>query len=286
MFARMSTGWQLATQSFEVLKTDKQLLIFPLFSGIACLLVLASFAVPLWHTPQAQALMHERVVPGNTVSYLVLFAFYLVNYFVVVFFNSALVACAVIRFKGGSPTIGDGFRVAIARLPQIAGWAMVSATVGFALRVIESRSEKVAALVAGILGMAWSVVTYLAIPVLVIEQATPLEIIKRSTALIRRTWGEALGAHFGTSMIFVVVFLVALLPLMAAFGLGVFLMGAGFVVLGSLAFAVGVAMVVLVGLISATLDAIILAAVYIYAAEGVVPEAFGKDTLAGMFAKG
>ena len=33
-----------------------------------------------------------------------LFAFYFCNYFVIVFFNAALVSCALIRFNGGEPT--------------------------------------------------------------------------------------------------------------------------------------------------------------------------------------
>jgi hypothetical protein len=34
-------------QSWEVLKQDKELLIFPLISGICCALVIASFAIPM-----------------------------------------------------------------------------------------------------------------------------------------------------------------------------------------------------------------------------------------------
>ena len=133
--------------------------MFPLLSGIACLVVLAGFVIPLWGTPQAQAILKERHVPNDPLSYVLLFLFYFVNYFVIVFFNSALVACAIIRFRGGSPTIGDGLRVAMARVPQIAAWALLSATVGLVLRIIESRSEKVGQFVAGLLGMAWSIVT-------------------------------------------------------------------------------------------------------------------------------
>ena len=81
------------------------------------------------------------------------------------------------------------------RVPQIAGWALLSATVGLVLRIIESRSEKVGQLVSGLLGMAWSIVTYLVVPVLVVEKAGPIEAVKRSTALLKKTWGEALTAE-------------------------------------------------------------------------------------------
>jgi hypothetical protein len=286
MFERMSKGWELAGQSFEVLRAEKQLLIFPLLSSFACMLVLASFALPLWNTPQAQLILHDRTAPQDPMSYVILFLFYLANYFVIAFFNAALVSCATMHFQGGRPTIGDGFRMAVARLPQVAGWALVSATVGFVLRIVESRSERGGAFVAGLAGMAWSVVTYLAVPVLVVERAGPWEVIKRSTALVRKTWGEALTAQVGVGMIFFVVFLVGLLPLVAAFLLGVYLMAHGLPITGGVAIALGVAVLVLISLVSSALHTIIVAAVYIYAAEGIVPDAFGQETLAGLFTNG
>ena len=130
MFERVANGWQLAVQSWEVLKLDKELLVFPLMSGIACTLVMVSFALPLWATGFAEAaiegegggLDQARQVLG----YVVLFAYYFVNYFVIIFFNSALISCAIIRFKGGDPNLMDGFSAAFSRLPQIVGWALVA----------------------------------------------------------------------------------------------------------------------------------------------------------------
>ncbi len=158
MFERVATGWQLVQQSWQVLKLDKELLLFPVLSGIACMLVMATFAVPLWATGFVEVVMDEQAAGGGigqanqVVGYLVLFAFYAVNYFVVIFFNSALIACAIIRFKGGNPTLSDGFSAACSRLPQISGWALVAATVGLILKIIESRSERVGQIVASVLG--------------------------------------------------------------------------------------------------------------------------------------
>jgi len=283
MFEKISFGWELVGQSFRVLRDQPRLVVFPLLSSIACLLVLAGFAVPLWQTPQVQAVLQERHAPDNPLTYVVLFLFYFANYFVIVFFNSALLSCAVMRFRGHEPTIGDGLRVAMARVPQIAGWALVSATVGLVLRIIESRSERVGQLVAGLMGMAWSIATYLVVPVLVMEKAGPIEAVKRSTALLKKTWGEALSAHMSTGLVFLVIFLVTLLPLILFIGLGVAAFGAGQVILGGLAMAAVVVLVVLMSLVSSTLSTILLAAVYLYAAEGKVPGPFEPELLQGAF---
>ena len=58
-FGNISQTWELMGQSWDVLKQDKELLIFPLVSGLYCLLVIASFAIPSimsdsWMPPAAE----------------------------------------------------------------------------------------------------------------------------------------------------------------------------------------------------------------------------------------
>lgn len=285
MFERMGRGWELVKQSFRVLQLDKELLLFPLISGVACLLVLASFAIPLWNTPYADVLREEGQVPNDPLAYVILFAFYFVNYLVIIYFNSALVACAIIRFKGGNPGLMDGIRAASSCLPQIVAWSAVSATVGLILRIIESRSEKAGQLAAALLGAGWSIATYFAVPILVVERVGPIEAVKRSLALLRKTWGEALGANLGLGLIFFVVTLVALIPLIAAGALAAAGVASGSLVLIVIGVALFVVILLLISLISSALHAILLAAVYLYAKEGTVPSQFDENLLQGAFAQ-
>jgi hypothetical protein len=202
---------------------------------------------------------------------------------VIVFFNSALVACAIGRFRGNEPTIGDGLRVAVARIPQIVAWALLSATIGVILKAIESTSEKAGQFVSGLLGMGWSIVTFFVVPILVMEKASPFDAVKRSTALLKKTWGEALGAHCSSSLVFFVVFLLALIPLLAFGALAVLALSAGHVILAGFAIAAVVVVVILISLVSSALSTIVLASLYLYAAEGTVPNAFDAELLEGAF---
>ncbi|MGQ0634336.1 MAG: DUF6159 family protein [Planctomycetaceae bacterium] len=281
MFDRMANGWELAKESFGVLRMDKELLLFPLISGIACLLVLGSFVAPLWNSPYSQMIFDDGRVPNDPLAYAILFAFYAVNYFVIVFFNAALVACAIIRFKGGDPTIADGLRAAGSRVPQILAWSLVSATVGVLLRTVESRSEKFGQIATAIVGAAWSIATYFVVPVLVVERVGPVDAVRRSFAVLRKTWGEALFANFGIGLItFVAILLLGIAPLVG----GGIAMATGNTVLGGLLLVSGGVGLILVSLVSSALDSILLAALYLYAAEGKAPGSFDESLLRSAFA--
>src|SRR5690606_28247582 len=281
MFDRISNGWALAKQSWEVLKLDKELLLFPLISGIACLLVLASFAVPLYSTDYFQTVMNEgaQETGQDPIAWVILFAFYFVNYFVIVFFNTALIACAIIRFRGGDPTVADGLRAASNRLPQIAAWALVSATVGIILRAIESRSERAGQFVAALVGGAWSIATYFVVPVLVVEKVDPITAVKRSFAVLRKTWGEALSANFGIGLFTFGGILLALVPLV----LGGYAFSSGMTALGVAGVVIGIVGMITVSLVSSALNSILLGALYLYAADGEVPQQFEAGILRDAF---
>jgi hypothetical protein len=283
MFERISFGWNLVVQSFRVLRADKRLVVFPIMSGIACLIVLASFLLPLWGTGEIKVILEEKNHQLGALDYVLLFLFYFANYFVIIFFNSALVACAIGRLRGNEPTIGDGLRVAASRIPQIVAWSLVSATVGLILKAIESNSEKAGQFVSGLLGAAWSVMTYLVVPVLVMERANPIDAVKRSVSLIKKTWGESLTAHVGSGMVFMVVFLIALIPLLLLGVLAIYAFGNGIVILGAMAVAGIVIVITTISLVSSTLSTILLASIYLYAAEGTVPTCFDRELMEDAF---
>ncbi|HEV7999801.1 MAG TPA: DUF6159 family protein [Planctomycetaceae bacterium] len=279
MFTKIGNGWELMKSSVQVLRLDASLLLFPFLSAIACLFVVGSFALPLFFTG---ALTIENVQPQqfthNPLAYVVLFAFYFCNYFVIIFFNSALIACAVIRFNGGTPTVSDGFQAAVSRLPQILAWCLVTATVGFVLKLIESQSEKIGQIISGLLGLAWSIATFFVVPAIVVEGSSPIEAIKRSGAILRRTWGEAFVANQSVGLVIFLLMLLALIPA----GLGFLIGGMAAIVGGIVA---SVILIVGLSIVSTALHTILLGALYVYAAEGRVPYAFDGAVLSSAFAK-
>jgi hypothetical protein len=282
MFDRISNGFALARSSWAVLVKDKHLIIFPMVSGILFLIVLASFAVPLatlvdWNQFQKQMDANKGKPPIWV--YPVTFAFYFCTYFVIIFCNSALISCAMMRFNGQEPSVGDGFRMAMARLPQIFAWALVSATVGMLLKVIENAHEKVGYYVSMLLGAAWSIMTFFVVPVLVVEKTGPFAAVGRSLSLLKKTWGEALVGRLGLGFF---LFLLAI-PVILLFVAGIALLAGKMVPAGIAVLVVAFIALLLHSAISSALNTILLAALYQYASEDRVPDAFDRSTFEGAF---
>lgn len=276
---KIRTSWQIAKQCWRVLMLDKELLIFPIMSTIATLLVVASFALPLWGSGIFEAMRDDPQMAHDPRLLAIYFLFYLVNYFVIVFFNAALVSCALIRLRGGNPTIGDGFRGAMKCLPAIFGWAFLSAVVGMLLQAVEERVGFIGKFVVSLIGLAWAIASYFVIPVIVTENVGPIEALKRSSSVIRKTWGETLVTQVGLS---VIVFGAGLLAAGLFAGGGALMDTDPRVSL--VLFVLGGIWLLAVGMTIATMQAILNSALYLYAADGKVPANFDGELLKGAFA--
>jgi len=272
MFDKFSRSWDLVKASASVLRSDKELMLFPVISGLVTLVVLATFLVPMF----ALRIFADGIGLGGAVFG---FLFYFVQYSVMIFFNCALVGAAMIRLEGGDPTLADGFDAAKARIPAILGYAAIAATVGVFLQGMKSKDNFLVRLLGSALGAAWTLATFLVVPVLVSRDLGPIDALKESVSLLKRTWGEnavgqvGIGAAFGviTAAVAVVGFGLAFLAAQASM---------------ALAIAVGVVAVLAVlavGIYQAALSGIYSAALYRYAVSHETPEGFRGTDLAHAF---
>jgi hypothetical protein len=283
-FARMSQGWEMAKQSWHVLKQDKELLWFPIFSGIAAILVLISFALPVFFVPGLQDFIPGFADKGGRDGYLreiavalLAFGFYFLNYFIIVYFNTALVACAVVRFRGGDPNVRLGLQMANKRLPQIFGWSLLAASVGFILRMVEEKSEWVGRIVISIIGFMWTTATFLVVPTLAVEGLGPIDALKRSGGLIRKVWGEGFAGNLGIGLIGFLLSIPAIAVVFLAIAAQLPPILLGTIVALAVVYGLGVAVV------TSALQQIFLAGLYIYATEKKVPRGFDDSLMQNAF---
>jgi hypothetical protein len=286
MLERTQRSWGLLAEAWAVLRENRELVLFPIFSGIATLLVMVSFFLPMVLSGSWGEIAHSHGAMQHAVGaghYVWLFLFYLATYFVVVFFNSGLVACVRMRFAGAEPTVRDGLSFAMANIGRIFQWSLLSATVGTVLRIVEERAGWLGRIVSGLLGIAWSLATLFVTPVLVYEQVGPAEALQRSAETFRRTWGEAVVANVGLGLAFTLLFLGAIPAVVLVAVLGAMLMStapaAGLAVMLG-AFGLGVVYWIGLGIVKNTLQSIFLTACYQYATTGEAPSAFSRQYIA------
>jgi hypothetical protein len=279
---KFSRSWELAKQSFAIIRSDKQLMLFPVISAIACLIVTAIIATggTLMMMPAiaSAAASGERFNPNQSPVFLLgMFTLYVANYFVMVFFNVALVGVANSRLMGGTWTFRDGLELAWARKGTIFQWALVAATVGMILRTLEERMGLLGRLIMRLIGVAWALACYFVVPVLAFEDLSPFEAVKRSSKLFRDTWGEKVIGGFSLSL----VSLVLMLPGIGLFFVALILGGIKGLIIG---FVFMVLYLLMLSVFMSAVGGVFNAALYRYACFKQVPPAFDHDLIASAWA--
>jgi hypothetical protein len=260
--------WSLYKHSFDILSADAEIVFFPVFSAISAILVTAGFFFPLFQSGALREFGHRN--PSGDI-YAILFAWYYLNYLVIIFFNSALVGCANIRLSGGDPTMRDGLRIAVRHLGKIACWAFVAATVGVILDSLKNMGNKfIGRLLAGGLGLAWTLITYLIVPVIILEDRTIYDSIERSADLFRKRWGEQIAGNFGFGLLNLLLLLPAL-----AIGLLLFRLDP------ALSIITVVCYFIILSAISSAIKGIFTVVLYRYASTGELPNGFSGRQIEG-----
>lgn len=277
--SKFSNSWKMMKASATVLKLDPELLVFPLLSGIATILVTATFIVPFAFVGEGFGALENLDENVGYVGYAVGFLYYLVLYSLIFFFNTALVGAAMIRLDGGDPTISDGLNVAFKKLGTILEYAAIAATVGMVLRALEERAGFIGRIIIGLIGLSWTLTTFLTVPVLVTKDVSAFDAIKESATVFKRTWGEQVVANVGIGLVTFLIFL-----LMGLVAIPLIILTASISEIAVLplvlSFAGGFLLLILV---SSALKGIYSAALYRYATTGDAGEHFSTEMMEEAF---
>ena len=241
MFATIGHTFELMKMSWNVLMQDRELILFPIFSGMGVLiLAFAGLAAGVGES-------------GNLVAFLIMI---LLAYFITTFFNAALISAALERLRGGDPNVSSGLAHAAKHVHHIFLWSVISAIVGTLFRVLRSNTDNF------IVQMIYSM-----IPVMVSENHGPITGIKRSASIIRETWGRQITATFGFFLVYLLAVVAAAIPAILLF-----------LIAPAIGIIVGILLVGFALAVVQTLEGIFKAALYDFAV-GAQPEGFDLRTL-------
>jgi hypothetical protein len=280
--SRFARSWQLIQASCDVLRADNALLILPALSGLATSTLGAGFAALAMSDGSLSAIRETRSLIDFSPLYAWVFCWYIVQYFVVIFFNTALVGAAIALLDGEQPTLHAALKLALSRIGAILGYAVISATVGVLLQALAERLGLIGRLIEATLGLAWTAATFLVVPILAAEGIGPWQAIERSTALLRKTWGENLIGNAGISLVMSMIS-----GTVGVIGVGgsMLLFQFGHPLLGAALLSASIIVLLLIVLVAAALSAIYAAAVYHYAIMGMPPTHFDGDLIRGTFTR-
>lgn len=283
MPGRIGRSMQMFSASWSVLREDKRLMVFPVIGAVAAMAVVAIFAVPVVTTfvdttttinEYGMESTHASIQP---IGWVVIAVGYVVAMYVGTFMNAALIVAANERLTGTGPgTVSSGFRGASAKAGAILGWVLVAATVGYILRMLEERLGLIGKLVIAMVGIAWSLLTFLVVPVLVLEENSTGRSISRSATLFKATWGENMIGNIGFGL-FTFALIVS--------GFALFMIG---VVTGSAAAMVFMGLIAVVWVVIgsqaiAAMSGIYRVALYRYAVDGRPPQAYAAFDFSAAF---
>ena len=310
MNSKLLLNWQIFKASVQVTFRHPKLLWFPvlttLFTAIIALFFLAVIFMPVTLMPNGYPLSdvehwktvvgnfhtawnqpHDHAAAGNQApvnalpgGMFYLLPLYFLSMFLATFFNVAFYNEIIAALNGRGVSFRRGLGVARSRLLSILAWSLMAGLVGWLIQALQQRLPFVGKIVTAVIGIAWSVATVFAIPVIIQEERTrnPLKILQQSAATLKRTWGEGLVGYVGFSAVNLAIFVVWAVPLVLVCYLANYFHIKSFW-LGLTLGVIWVGGLLMMSYVSRVARHVYQCALYVYAAEGVVPESYNEELL-------
>lgn len=287
---KLSRALQLFKSSVRVLQEQPKLLVFPIMTGLLTSAIALFFLAPVGLVLVAPHLVANGKIQAlaDSIGFLrvdraggfnfqvqplgsaILAGAYLLNMFLATMASVAFNHQIIEALNGRPVSISRGIAEACARWKSVLLWSLVAGLVGLLIRALEERLSFIGRLVAGLIGLAWSVACIFAIPILAREPglSNPFKVLSKSAETITSTWGETLAGYVGMKGTNFLVFWISLL-FWAAVGAAAFLLSNAWILL--IAAVPWLIALIIYSYVASIASRVYLCALYLYAAEGYVP---------------
>jgi hypothetical protein len=192
----IKSTWKTLKDSLSIVGKYRSYSLYPLLSYVVLVLITFTVIIPLFESVLGsdQQNLLKRVLLCLTI-----YLAYGVQYFVITFYNVALLTGISARLDGGDPDLSVGMMRAVQRIGPIAIYTLVSATLGLLsllARVLLNPifGKVILPFIGNRLWVRWRQLSYsipllMAVPVIALEQPEPENIFERSGLLVKATWG-------------------------------------------------------------------------------------------------
>lgn len=277
----MARSWrqskQVTSRAWGVIKENTYMLAFPAVSAVLAVVVFlavggAGVAALGWSNVEEQAASDDFSTASMVVGIVLLIVASYLATLINVIFMGGLVKCADEELQGRDSGFGAGLSAAFSRLPALLGWAAIETAVGWLIRAVQGDGTNdnvlvtiLRAVLAGLMAMAWSIISFFVLPLIVLRGKGPVEAIKESVSLIKRTWGMQVagGVRIGG-----IIGLIAVLPAFLVIVVGAFIAGGGTPALGVPLATIGVVVLIVATVLISAMKAIFSVALLHYVEDG------------------
>ncbi len=272
---RWATAKKIVFESWNILKEDKKLLFFPIFSLVTVLVffiateIIASTVLHISFFNIGNDWQKNNSAQGLFIFYC--FLYYLIYFFTINFFATGLLVVVHGKLNGENISIQDGMKTAVQNLGKIFLWSLINSVIGVILSTIEDKFKAVGAIISLTLGTSWRILTYFSLPSLIIGQQSLMNSFKESAHIIRKMWGETAMITVGTGLFFLLPYLLVI----SAGSVGVFLLPEATIII----LPITISILILTALIQSTLTTIFKMAIYEYAVTGKTPKGFSPELI-------
>jgi hypothetical protein len=278
---RIYRSWELGKASWSIMMANRQLLLFPMIATIALLISSAAVGGFGWGVIYALGLdLSTELSTNNVPGVIVVVLISLVGSIVTIYFNTALTGAVLRQIDGQSATLSDGLAVANSRKRAIIGWALVMTTVGLALAIIRDKGGLAGRVVAWIGDIAWTLATFFVVPVLATHDIGPIDALKESGRLFKRTWGEQVVGNAGIGLFSFIIGLPLVLVAFVVAGIGFATGSIPVIVLTLIVAGLLIGLTVAIG---STLSGIYRTVLYRWATSGEVAAGFPQEAVRASF---
>jgi hypothetical protein len=294
--SKFKRSWALMKCSFQVIFENKTLLVFPIILFLLTFVMAVFFLAPvvLWPTGHGladgahwQAVARQWTVRGaggrkivglSPAGYVLAAALYLLATCLATFVNVAFYSQILCALRGQPVSVSAGLRLAWSRLGSILVWSLFTGLIGLAIRQLEERVGLLGRWVVGLIGLAWSVASVFAVPIIVVgaEGAHPLKILKSSAATLKKTWGESLLGYLGLQFGGLVVLLGSVVLLGVAVAASIALETAWIIAITAFVWLLGI---LAFSYLLNVAGQVYRGALYLYAIEGAAPGPFDAEQM-------
>ena len=279
---RLRASFLLFKESWRFLSNDKELLLVPIFSMVFSGILIGLITLLLGGFTGALDQFFTAEKSIGYMEYAFMFLVYLIGAFSLAIAQATTVHIVYVRAHGGNATLYSGLARAFSNWYPLLLWSLITSTVGLILKLISERSQIIGKLVAGLLGAAWAILTFFAVPIILIEKKNPVDSISASAKLFKKTWGETLISNVTLGLVFMLAHLVVLASFVGLLIYGAMVQNAAVLVIAIIGVIVWL---ILATLVDAALQSILKTLLYIYAAEDVVPNNFNRELLESMLVR-